>query len=65
MVQALLLCVPLPLYPMAPAASLVLMSLGMIARDGLMLALGHVVGVLAFGLAITMLLVAKEILAFF
>jgi hypothetical protein len=65
LIQALLLCVPLPLYPMAPATSLVLMSLGMIARDGLMLALGHVAGVLALALAIVMILLAKEILAFF
>ena len=65
LLQAVLLCLPLPLYPMAPAASLVLMSLGMIARDGLMLALGHVAGVLAFGLAIAMIFLAKQILAFF
>jgi hypothetical protein len=64
-VQALLLCLPVPLYPMAPAASLVLMSLGMIARDGLMLALGHVAGVLALGLAIAMVFLAQEILALF
>jgi hypothetical protein len=65
LVQGLLLCLPLPLYPMAPAASLVLMSLGMIARDGLMLALGHAAGVLALGLAIAMVFLAQEILAFF
>ncbi|HEX2115380.1 MAG TPA: exopolysaccharide biosynthesis protein [Alphaproteobacteria bacterium] len=64
LVQAMLLCLPLPLYPMAPAASLVLMSLGMIARDGLMLALGHVAGVLALGLAVALVFVAKELLAF-
>jgi hypothetical protein len=65
LLQALLLCLPLPLYPMAPAASLVLMSLGMIARDGLMLALGHVAGVLALGLAVAMIFLAKQILALF
>jgi hypothetical protein len=65
LLQALLLCLPLPLYPMAPAASLVLMSLGMIARDGLMLAIGHVAGVLALGLAVVMVFLAHEILAFF
>jgi hypothetical protein len=48
---------------MAPAASLVLMSLGMIGRDGLMLVLGHVAGVLAFGLAVAMVFLAGEILA--
>ena len=63
LLQALLLCVPLPFYPMAPAAALVLMSLGMIARDGLMLALGHVAGVAALGLAIVMVLLAHEIYA--
>jgi len=65
LVQALLLCLPLPLYPMAPAAALVLMSLGMIARDGLMLALGHVAGVLAFALAAVLIFLAEQILAFF
>ena len=63
LVQAILLCLPVPLYPMAPAASLVLMSLGMIARDGLMLVLGHVAGVLALGLAVAMVFLAGEILA--
>jgi hypothetical protein len=63
LVQALLLCLPLPFYPMAPAASLVLMSLGMIARDGLMLALGHIAGVLALGLAVAMVFLAQQILA--
>ena len=64
LVQAILLCLPLPLYPMAPATSLVLMSLGMIARDGLMLALGHVAGVLALTLAVAMVFLAKELFAF-
>ena len=64
LVQAMLLCLPLPFYPMAPAASLVLMSLGMIARDGLMLALGHVAGVLALGLAVALAFVANELLGF-
>jgi hypothetical protein len=64
LIQALLLCLPLPLYPMAPATALILMSLGMIARDGLMLALGHVVGVMALALAAVMILLAKQILAF-
>ena len=49
---------------MAPAASLVLMSLGMIARDGLMLALGHVAGVLALALAVALVFLAKELIAF-
>lgn len=65
LLQAVLLCLPLPLYPMAPATSLVLMSLGMIGRDGLMLALGHVAGVAALALAIAMIFLAKQILAFF
>jgi hypothetical protein len=65
MVQALLLCLPLPLYPMAPAAALVLMSLGMIARDGLMLVLGHIAGLLSLGLGIAMIFLAREILAVF
>lgn len=62
LLQALLLCLPLPFYPMAPAAALVLMSLGMIARDGLMLALGHVAGLGALGLAIALAVAAKELL---
>lgn len=62
MLQALLLCVPLPLYPMAPAAALVLMSLGMIARDGLILAIGHVAGVLSLGLGVAMIFLAERIL---
>ncbi len=62
LVQALLLCLPLPLYPMAPAASLVLMSLGLIARDGLILVLGHVVGLGALGLAVALAFVAQELL---
>jgi hypothetical protein len=41
------------------------MSLGMIARDGLMLALGHIVGVAALGLAIAMVFLAQQILALF
>jgi hypothetical protein len=65
MLQALLLCVPLPLYPMAPAAALVLMALGMIARDGLMLALGHVAGLASLGLGIAMIFLAQQILALF
>jgi hypothetical protein len=64
LVQALLLCLPLPLYPMAPAASLVLMSLGMIARDGLMLALGHIAGLGALGLAVALVFLAQELLGF-
>jgi hypothetical protein len=63
LVQALLLCLPLPFYPMAPATALMLMSLGMIARDGLMLALGHIAGVLALGLAVAMVFLAQQILA--
>lgn len=65
MLQAVLLCLPVPLYPMAPAAALVLMALGMIARDGLMLALGHVAGVLALGLAVAMVFLAQELLGYF
>jgi hypothetical protein len=47
---------------MAPAAALVLMSLGMIARDGLMLALGHIAGFGALGLAIALAVLARELL---
>lgn len=64
LLQAFLLCLPLPLYPMAPAAALVLMSLGMIARDGLMLALGHVAGLGALGLALALVFLAQELLGF-
>jgi hypothetical protein len=64
LVQAILLCLPLPLYPMAPAAALVLMSLGMIARDGLMLALGHIAGLGALGLALALVFLAQELLGF-
>ena len=64
LLQAVLLCLPLPLYPMAPAASLVLMSLGMIARDGLMLALGHLAGIGALGLALALVFLAHELLGF-
>jgi hypothetical protein len=62
LLQALLLCLPLPLYPMAPAFALVLMSLGMIARDGLMLALGHIAGLGALGLAIAIVVLAKGLI---
>jgi hypothetical protein len=64
LVQAILLCLPLPLYPMAPAASLVLMSLGMIARDGVMLALGHIAGVAALGLGLALAFLARHLLGF-
>ncbi len=64
LVQAILLCLPLPLYPMAPAAALVLMSLGMIARDGVMLALGHIAGLFALGLAVALVFLAQELLGF-
>jgi hypothetical protein len=64
LLQAVLLCLPLPLYPMAPATSLVLMSLGMIARDGLMLALGHIAGLGALGLALALVFLAQELLGF-
>ena len=63
LVQALLLMLPLPLYPMAPATALVLMALGMIARDGLMLALGHVAGLGALALGIALVFAAQELLA--
>jgi hypothetical protein len=63
LVQALLLALPLPFYPMAPAASLVLMALGMIARDGFMLALGHAAGLGALGLGIALIFAAQELLA--
>lgn len=62
LVQALLLALPLPLYPMAPAAALVLMALGMIARDGLMLVLGHVAGMASVALGIGLVVVAHEVL---
>lgn len=63
LLQAMLLALPLPLYPMAPAAALVLMALGMIARDGLMLALGHVAGLGALALGIALVFAAQELLA--
>jgi hypothetical protein len=62
LLQGVLLALPLPLYPMAPAAALVLMALGMIARDGLMLALGHAAGVGALALGIALIIAAQEIL---
>ncbi len=63
LVQAFLLALPLPLYPMAPAAALVLMALGMIARDGLMLALGHAAGAGALALGVVLVFAAQELLA--
>lgn len=65
LVQAILLALPLPLYPMAPAAALVLMALGMIARDGLMLALGHVAGLASLALGIGLIFVAQQLLQAF
>lgn len=62
LLQALLLLLPLPLYPMAPAAALVLMALGMIARDGLMLALGHAAGLIALALGIALVIATQKLL---
>ncbi len=36
-----LLALPIPVFSMAPAFALVLLSLGLLARDGIMLILGH------------------------
>jgi|HigsolmetaAR201D_1030396.scaffolds.fasta_scaffold21995_3 Uncharacterized ABC-type transport system, permease components len=54
LVQALLLTLPVPLYSVAPASALLLMALGLIARDGLMLALGHIAGLGSIGLAVAL-----------
>ncbi|HEX6978670.1 MAG TPA: exopolysaccharide biosynthesis protein [Alphaproteobacteria bacterium] len=54
LVQALLLTLPVPLYSAAPASALLLMALGLIARDGLMLALGHIAGLGSIGLTVAL-----------
>jgi hypothetical protein len=41
LVAGIMLALPIPLFSMAPAFALILLSLGLLARDGAMLLLGH------------------------
>jgi hypothetical protein len=62
LLQAVLLALPVPVYSMAPACALLLMALGLIARDGAALALGHLAGLASFGLAVALAVAAAQLL---
>jgi hypothetical protein len=62
LVQAILLALPIPVYSMAPAAALLFMALGLIARDGFILACGHAAGLAALGLGVGLGFAAAKLL---
>lgn len=57
-----LLALPLPLFSIAPAFGLLLVAVGLIARDGLVLICGHAVGVGTLGLAAGLAVAARRFL---
>lgn len=52
LVQSVLLALPIPVYSMAPAAALLFIALGVIGRDGVVLACGFVVGLTSLALGV-------------
>lgn len=52
LVQSVLLALPIPVYSMAPAAALLFIALGLIGRDGIVLACGFVAGLATLSLGV-------------
>lgn len=59
---AVLLCLPIPIFSLLPAAALVILALGLLARDGVAVICGVSLGVLACGILIGLIMTARHLL---
>lgn len=62
LLQGVLLALPVPVFSMVPAFALMLLALGLIARDGAFVLLGHLTGLAGFALGIGLAVAAARLL---
>lgn len=62
LVLAVLLCLPIPIFSLVPAVALVVVALGLLARDGVAVICGLGLGALACGILIGLIVAARHLL---